>query len=232
MGLPVLQHPTFELTIPSTNEKIRYRPYLVKEEKILLLAQQSGEPQDIIEAVSQIISNCVNNYDTTSITSFDTEYIFLKLRANSVSDLATINVYDDETDQYVEVEVDLNDVQCPIIDQSNIIQLSEGVSITLRYTKYTDLLKINPDDDFETSTDYLAMCIDKVLNGDEVLELKDFSKEEQETFINSFSADSFKNIKKYFDTMPKVTMEIEYKVKVNNRNKTKKKKLEGIADFF
>ena len=131
MGLPKIDHPTFDLTIPSTQESIKYRPFLVKEEKILLMAQESGEPNVFVDAITQVLNNCVIDYDISNLTSFDTEYLFLKLRANSVSDLAKVNIYDDDTEKYEEVEIDLNDVECIITEQESLIKLNDLVAIEL-----------------------------------------------------------------------------------------------------
>ena len=232
MGLPKLDHPTFELTIPSTQEKVRYRPFLVKEEKILLIAQESGEPNVFIDAIGQVLNNCVIDYDVKSLTSFDTEYMFLKLRANSVSDLAKINVYDDESGDYHEVEVDLNQVECAQSEQESLIKLNEQVSIEMRYPTYADMANIEEDSGLETSLELISNCIDKVYNDEETLQLADFTSDEQQEFINSFPADTFATIQKYFEDMPKVKMEVKYKIKVEGKQKTKKKMLEGINDFF
>jgi|TARA_R110002074_G_scaffold873_12_gene5283 hypothetical protein len=233
MGLPILQHPTFELEIPSTKQLVRYRPFLVKEEKILLLAQQAGEPNDFIRAINQIIEACVDGVDINRLTNFDTEYIFLQLRANSVSELAKINIQDEETEEWVEVQIDLHEVEVPKLEEiDNRIVLNNDVFLELRYPRYVDLLKIASDEALDTSLELISMCIDKVYNGVEVLEMKDFSAQEQDDFVNSFSADAFTKIQQYFTSMPKVTMEIKYKVKVDGKTKTKKRILEGINDFF
>ena len=230
MGLPKLEHPTFELEVPSTKEVVKYRPFLVKEEKILLIAQQSGEPKDFISAIQQVLNNCMIDYDCTNATNFDTEYMFLKLRANSVSDLAKITVVDEE----VEVEVDLNEVEVQLPEEvNNVVGLNEEVSVELRWPRYTDILKMQDIEDDDATTDLVAMCIDRVYNGEEVLDMSDFTKQEQDEFINSFPADSFMTIQEFFESMPKVTKEIKYKIKTEEgKQKTKKKLLEGIEDFF
>ena len=234
MGLPKLEHPTFELEVPSTKEVVKYRPFLVKEEKILLIAQQSGEPKDFISAIQQVLNNCMMDYDCTNATNFDTEYMFLKLRANSVSDLAKIMVVDEETDEDVEVEVDLNEVEVKMPEEvNNLVNLNDDVSVELRWPRYTDILKMQDIDNDDATTDLVAMCIDRVYNGEEVLDMKDFTKEEQDEFINSFPADAFMTIQEYFENMPKVSQEIKYKIKTEEgKQKTKKKLLEGIEDFF
>ena len=232
MGLPKIDHPTFDLTVPSTQENIKYRPFLVKEEKILLMAQESGQPNVFVDAITQVLNNCVVDYDVSKLTSFDTEYLFLKLRANSVSDLAKVNIYDDETENYEEVEVDLNSVECALTEQESLIKLNDLVAIEMRYPSYDDLMGMEADSGLETSLELISRCIDKVYNDEETLDMKDFTQEEQEEFINSFPADAFAQIQKYFEDMPKVSMEVKYKIKVDGKQKTKKKVLQGINDFF
>ncbi len=232
MGLPKIDHPTFDLTVPSTQENIKYRPFLVKEEKILLMAQESGQPNVFVDAITQVLNNCVVDYDVSKLTSFDTEYLFLKLRANSVSDLAKVNIYDDETENYEEVEVDLNSVECALTEQESLIKLNDLVAIEMRYPSYDDLMGMEADSGLETALEMISRCIDKVYNDEETLDMKDFTQEEQEEFINSFPADAFAQIQKYFEDMPKVSMEVKYKIKVDGKQKTKKKVLQGINDFF
>ena len=232
MGLPKIDHPTFDLTVPSTQENIKYRPFLVKEEKILLMAQESGQPNVFVDAITQVLNNCVFDYDISKMTSFDTEYLFLKLRANSVSDLAKVSIYDEETEVYEEVEIDLNEVDCTLTEQESLIKLNDLISIQMRYPSYDDLMAMEADSGLETSLEMISRCIDKVYNDEETLEMKDFSVEEQEEFVNSFPADTFAEIQRYFEDMPKVSMEVKYKIKVNGKQKTKKKVLQGINDFF
>jgi len=233
MSLPKIDHPTFELTVPSTKESIRYRPFLVREEKILLMAQESGEANDFINAITQVLTNCVYDYDITTLTSYDTEYLFLKLRGNSVSDLAKLSILDDEDEEYHEVEINLADVECPETETESLIKLNDSIQIEMRHPKYTDLLEVDMESGLETSIELITRCISKVYSGEETLDMNDFSKEEQEEFINSFPADSFAAIQKYFESMPKVSMQVKYKIKgKNGKQKTKTKLLEGINDFF
>ena len=140
--------------------------------------------------------------------------------------------YDTEDEEYHEVEVDLNLIECTQSEQEKLIKLNEQVSIEMRYPTYTDILGVEQDAGLETSLELISSCIDKVYNDEETLQLADFTSEEQEEFINSFPADTFAAIQKYFEDMPKVKMEVKYKIKVEGKQKTKKKMLEGINDFF
>ena len=224
MGLPIIQHPTFELTLPSTGEKLRYRPFLVREEKILLLAQSSTEVKDMFIAIEQVLSNCIQDYDVKKFTTFDTEYVFVNLRANSVSDMATLKILDEETEEYIDVQVNLNDVKCDNPESTSLIKINDEIQVQLRYPTYTDILETS-DDIMETIT----KCVDKIYmaNGD-VLDSKDHSDEEMSEFVNSLPSASFNEMQAFFNNMPSIYLDIEYKVK----RKTKTKTLRGIADFF
>ena len=228
MGLPVLQHPTFELKVPSTGETLKYRPFLVREEKILLLAQASTETSDMFNAIEQVLANCVLDYDVKRFTTFDTEYVFLNLRANSVSQTGTIRIMDDETEEQVEVEVDLNDVKCELPELEKLIQVNEEVAIELRYPTYQDILATG-EDIMQTIT----KCIDKVYMADgNVLDTKDFTDAEVDEFVNSIPSDAFNGMQAFFNDMPSVSLDVPYEVKVGRKKVKKVKQLRGIADFF
>jgi hypothetical protein len=232
MGLPIIQHPTFGLTIPSTKEEIRYRPFLVKEEKILLVAQQTGQPDEFIKAMIQVLNNCTMDYSVDKLASFDIEYMFLKLRASSVSTLAKIQVWDDETEDYVQIEVDLDKVECSGEIPANIIDVNDDVKLQLRPPSFTDLLVLGDNDQMSESIDMVTRVIEKIYEGEEVYELKDFSEEEQTEFINSLPAEAFQNIQNFLTSLPSVEMEVDYKIKKNGKNKNKKTVLKGLNDFF
>ena len=224
MGLPILSHPTFELSVPSTGEKLKYRPFLVREEKILLLAQASNEVSDMFNAIEQVLTNCVVDYDVSRFTTFDTEFVFLNLRANSVSQTTNIRILDDDTEEYLEVDVDLNDIECVIPDTEKIIDVNEEVQIEMRYPTYKDLISVDQD-----IMGTLTKCIDKVyISGGDVLDIKDFTDEEIDEFVNSIPSDAFNKMQEFFNGMPAVTLDVDYKVGKKKKTKT----LRGIADFF
>ena len=236
MALPILTHPTFELEIPSTKEKITCRPFLVKEEKILLLAQESGNPSDMIKSVKQIMTNCIveGSMDVGNAPTFDIEYIFLRLRANSVSQTAKFTINDEETSEEIVAEVDLNTVEVQFDkNHKRDIKLNNDVSLMMRYPTYKSLEVIaksgNTNVTTEITFDMIKSCIDKIYVGDEeVLELKDYSKKEVNDFVDSFTSENFQDVQNFFDTMPKLEHKIEYKV--GKKNKTRV--LSGLADFF
>ena len=237
MALPVLSHPTFDLTVPSTKEELVYRPFLVKEEKILLLAQEANNVKDLTRSVKQIINNCIVEGDVNVDTSptFDIEYIFLKLRANSVSDIAKFNIADEETKKEVEIEIDLKEVEIQYTnDHTSTVVLNDVVSLQMKYPTYEILGSMSEGGDqqvVKATFDMIKACIDKVLVGeDEVHEFKDYSNSEVDNFIDSMTSQNFQDIQKFFDTMPKLRHEITSKC--TGCNKENKKILEGMADFF
>ena len=236
MALPVLTHPTFELEIPSTKEKITCRPFLVKEEKILLLAQESGNPNDMIKAVKQIMTNCIieGTMDVGNAPTFDIEFIFLRLRANSVGQTSKFTIIDEETSEEIVNEVDLNAVEVQFNkDHTPDVKLNNDVNLTMKYPTYKSLELMaktgETDMTTEVTFDMIKSCIDKIYVGDEeVHELKDYSKKEVNDFIDSFTSENFRDVQAFFDTMPKLEHTIEYKV--GKKNKTRV--LSGLADFF
>ena len=233
MGLPVLKHPTFELTVPSTNQKITYRPFLVKEEKILLLSQASNKLKDVIRSVKQIINNCVleGEVNVDILPTFDIEYIFLKLRANSVNDIAKFKIPDEETKKDVNIELDLKDVEIYRPEGHNsLIDVGDNVKLQMRYPTYDALEKFGEGQETAKATfDMIKVCIDQVLVGeDEVHQFKDYSEKEVDTFVESLSSKAFVDVQKFFDTMPRLEHTVEYKI----GKRTEKKVFSGLADFF
>ena len=234
MALPVLKHPTFELEIPSTKEKIKCRPFLVKEEKILLLAQESGNANDMISATKQIINNCIveGDIDLNASPTFDIELIFLRLRSNSVGQTAKLMLTDEDANEPIPVEVDLNTVEVEFNDaHTSDIKLNNDVSLLMKYPTYTAYENLAGVENMgaEVTFDMIKLCIDKIYVGDEeVHELKDYSKKEVNDFLESFNTENFRDIQSFFDTMPQLKHTVKYKVGKKNKQRV----LSGLADFF
>jgi len=235
MPLPILQHPTFELTIPSTEQRVKYRPFLVKEEKILLIAQSSEDAADIIRAIKQIINNCIieGDINVDELPSFDVEYFFLKLRSHSVNNVAKIEITDPDSQKEIPLSVNLDEVQV-VFDKkhSNKIDLNDDLFITMRYPTYDDLLKTGVETSDknigESLTELINTCVDKVYDGDDVHSLDDYTPQEATEFIDSLSGQNFQDIQNFFDTAPRLEHTVNYKV----GNKKKKYTLRGIQDFL
>ena len=236
MALPTINTPTYELVVPSTDEKIKYRPFLVKEEKILLIASESGKQEDIINAIKQIATACTfGKLKIGRMPMFDVEYIFLQIRAKSVGEVSELTlIAPDDKVTRVNVEVDLNDVKVQEIEgHTNKIELTDEMGIYMQYPTVdtfskSGMTEITASNMLEVISACIAQIYDK--KGEEVWESKDSTKKELVDFIEQLSSKQFAEIQKFFDTMPK----LKHVVTVKNP-KTKKETdvvLSGLSDFF
>ncbi len=237
MPLPKLSTPTYELEVPSTGKKIKYRPFLVKEEKILLLAMETEDEKQMASAVKTILSNCIqtSRFKVDSLSLFDIEYIFLNIRGKSVGETVDLNITcPDDNETVVGVEIDLDDIKVQKSDDhSNIIKLNDDVSIVMKYPSMDLFIKNNMkettsevDDVFEIA----SMCIDQVVEGEEVYESANFTKKEVLEFLDSLDTKQFMDLQKFFETMPKLS----HTVSIKNPNTGVKSDvvIEGLASFF
>ena len=239
MSLPVINSPTYELEVPSTKDKIKYRPFLVNEEKILLLALEMSEesPEAMIDAVKQIIDNCTfKKLDVESLALFDLELIFLRIRAKSVGEVAKIKVLSpDDEETYVEVDVPLEEVEVKFNkEHTNNIKLSEDVGVIMKYPQYKDIPQQTNGEDTSSATEtaftMIKKCVSSIYEGETVHERIDFSDDELDSFINSLGGDQFAALQQFFITMPKLTHEVKFKnPKTKKQNKVT---LEGLQSFF
>ena len=236
MALPKLNTPTYELEVPSTDEKIKYRPFLVKEEKILLMAIESAKNEEIVRAVKDIVSECTfNKLDVANMPMFDVEYIFLNIRAKSVGETSKIKVLaPDDKKTYIETEVNLTEVQVQVDDDhTNKIELTDDMGIIMTYPTIDSFQEAGIQNvKASNMLDIIASCILQIYekNGEKVYQAKDQTKKELTEFIEQLNTKQFKELQKFFDTMPK----LKHTVKVKNP-KTKKSSdivLTGLNDFF
>lgn len=232
MPLPKLQHPIYELTLPSTNQQVKFRPFLVREEKILLMAKQSNDPKEIVRALKQIINNCIvePQLDIEQLATFDLEYFFLKLRSKSVNNMVSLSYKDFEDEKIYTVEVDLDDVQIKRDpNHTSKIKINETVGLTLRYPSAEIYSKMSTSDENEAALAAVKWCIDTVYDEDNVYPLKDFSDKEVEEFIQSLDVNSLEKILDFFRSMPKLHYEVKY---VNSLGHTRVVELDTLSDFF
>ena len=236
MALPVLTIPTYELEVPSTDEKIKYRPFLVKEEKILLIALESGENEDIIRAVTTIVDECTfNKLKLGKMPMFDVEYIFLQIRSKSVGEVSKLRVLcKDDGKTYANVEVDLNEIQVQVDEgHTNRIELSDEMGIIMNYPTIDSFSEAGVAEiNAENMLDVIVSCIGQIYDkgGEEVYDAKDSTKKELVEFIEQLNTKQFAEVQKFYDTMPKLKHEITVK-----NPKTKKESnitLIGLNDFF
>ena len=236
MALPKLTTPTYELEIPSTDEKIKYRPFLVKEEKILLIALESGKSDDIMTAIKDIVTECTyGKIDLGKIPMFDVEYIFLQIRAKSVGEVSTLRLLcPDDKETYVNVDIDLSEIMVQVDKGHNPkIELTDEMGMIMTYPSIDSLSATGVTDiTADNMLDVIGACILQIYDkkGEEVFETKDQTKKEISEFIESLNTKQFLEVQKFFDTMPK----LKHVVTIENP-KTKVKSditLQGLNDFF
>ena len=236
MALPKINTPTYELEIPSTDEKVKYRPFLVKEEKILLMAMESGENTDLLQAVKDIVSQCTfGKLKLGDMPMFDVEYIFLQIRAKSVGEISKLRVLcQDDKETYADVKIDLNEVQVQVDDDhTNKIALSDEMGVIMKYPTI-DSFTENGIEDITPSNmiEVIASCILQIYDkkGKEVHFAKDQTKQELIDFIEQMNTQQFAMVQKFYDTMPSLKHTITIK---NPKTKVESEvTLTGLNDFF
>ena len=236
MALPILITPTYELEIPSTEEKIKYRPFLVKEEKILLIALESNENLDIVQAVKTIVDDCTfNKLDLGNLPMFDVEYIFLQIRAKSVGEVSKLKILcQDDMETYTDYEINLTDIEVEVIEgHTNKIELTDKMGIIMKYPtidsfQSTGITSISSSNMLDVISSCILQIYDK--KGEEVHYAKDQTAKELIDFIEQLSSQQFKDLQKFFDTMPR----LKHTIMVENPKTKVKNKIElnGLNDFF
>ena len=234
MALPKLDTPTYRLTIPSTREEIEYRPFLVKEQKLLMMAQESEDERQVIDTVGKLVSSCTfEKIDSDNSPLFDIEYVFLKIRGKSVGEKVKLNLTcpDDKKTQ-VETEIDLEDVSVQMAaDHTNEIQITDTVKLFLKYPILKDMKSVASDDSQTKQVfEVLSQCIHEIHFGEQVFNRVDISKKDINEFIDQLTSGQFDKILDFFNTMPK----LRHVIPVTNP-KTKVKSevvVEGLASFL
>ena len=238
MPLPKIATPTYELELPSTGETIQFRPFLVKEEKLLVIALESENTKQITTAIKSVIKNCVltKGIKVDTLPTFDIEYLFLNIRGKSVGEDIEVNIIcPDDNETEVPVNIYLDDINVVKNDEhNNLIKLDDTIAMQMRYPSLDQFIKnnfeLNEKNAMDQSFDLIATCIDKVFTEEEVWAVEDCSKKEIVEFLEQMNSSQFKEIEKFFETMPKLS----HSIKVKNP-KTKKENtvvIEGLAGFF
>jgi|TARA_B100000035_G_scaffold241200_1_gene209589 hypothetical protein len=238
MPLPKIATPTYELELPSTGQPVKFRPFLVKEEKVLVLALESEDTKQITNAIKTVIKGCIQTkgIKVETLPTFDIEFLFLNIRGKSVGETIDLNIIcpDDETTE-VSVTIDLDDIHVQTNDEhTKQIKIDESLMMEMKYPSLDQFIKNNFDfkdqNAMDQSFELIASCISKIYSEEEVWATEDCTKKELNEFLESMNSSQFKGIEKFFETMPKLS----HKVKVKNP-KTKVESevvLEGLASFF
>ena len=242
MALPKIDLPLFEVKLHSTDEIVQYRPFTVKEEKVLLMAQESGDNHQMILAMKQIAGNCCPNLDIETIPMFDLEYLMLQLRSKSVNNEINFTVQDEETQQPVELTLDVENIKVVIPEgHSKKIDISDDMYLMMRYptleevSMFLQLVALDgtEEENNEKAAEILygvmISCIDSVVNGDEVEKLSEYSEEEVQEFVDTLPGGTIESLKQFFETVPKLKYDATY---TNANGNEKTVNLEGTETFF
>jgi T4 bacteriophage base plate protein len=231
--LPKIDYPVNAIKVPSTGKSIKFRPFLVKEEKLLLMAKESNNESDILHAIKQVVNNCSTEpkFDVDSLTIFDVEYVFLKLRSMSVDNKITVSYKDFEDEKVYEFEIDLNQVEVDFPkDCDKNIKISSKSGILLKYPSaslYDD--KEFMESDKEYLFELIVRCIDKIYEGDNIYESKDYKLADLRSFIENIDIKTFEKIKLFLVNLPKLKHVIKYKNSLGNDREIV---LTSLTDFF
>ena len=237
MSLPKMQLPLYTLTVPSTKKEVRFRPFLVKEEKALLIAQQSEEPKVMVNTLKSIIVDCIQDpIDVDTLAMFDYEYLFTQIRSKSVGEIVDlVFLCDDCEDEKARAKVSMDITKFEVQfneSHTNKIQLTDNIGIIMKYPSLDtiDELENASEGNVDAVFTVVSDCIEFIYDGEEVYPTKEQTKEEVLEFLNNLTQEQFTKIQEFFDTMPKMSQPIEYDCPVCNKHH--KKVLEGLASFF
>lgn len=234
MPLPKITQPLFEITIPSTQKKVKIRPFTVKEEKILLIARESGDVAQIFLSIEQVITNCIqDDIDVSELATFDLEYILMQIRGKAVNDTVEFEVADPENEgRKIALSFDVNKVQIARLGEFDPkIAVSDDWIITMRYPTLKELHTMIDSKEGEGSFNVMVSCISEVMSadGEKIYRMKDFSKEEIDDFIDGLSGTALEKIQAFFTSMPAMRIECPYKTPTGE---DKMFVIEGIESFF
>jgi len=237
MPLPKIATPTYELELPSTKQKIKFRPFLVKEEKLLVLALESEDTKHITTAIKTVIKNCISTrgIKVEDLPTFDIEFLFLNIRGKSVGEEVEVNIIaPDDGETSIPVKIDLEDIKVKENeDHEKQIRLDDTLMMEMKYPSLDQFIKNNfdfEDSSVDRSFELIATCIDKIYNEEEVWSTADVSQKEVIEFLEQMSSSQFKQIEKFFETMPRLSHTVEIKNPVTKVKSTVV--LEGLSSFF
>ena len=229
MPLPKINQPIYQLILPSNGKVVHFRPFTVREEKLLLMAQESNEQKDVINTYKQLINNCcIDPVDVDKLASFDIEYFFISLRAKSVSNVAKILITDQDDNEQYEVEVNLDKVE--VVKKPNVsnnISLTDTIGVILQYPTF-ESIAAQGNDKVDTLT-ILRNCITQIYDGEEVFDVANYTTKELDEFVLSLNSHQMEKIKEFFESIPKIVAKVKY---ITKAGEVKEMTIEGINNFF
>ena len=230
MALPILETPNYELILPSTNKKVKYRPFLVKEYKILLTTVEA-DVSEITRIVTELVDNCTfNKLDISKLAHFDVEYLFLNIRAKSISETADI-IINCECGEKIDYTLDITNLKVVKNEKStNKIMLTDDVGVVLRYPKFDEMLDIRDNSNSTRIVELITDCVDAVFTKDDYFDKTSYTNEELNNFISSFTKKQFDKLEEFFRNIPKIVQHIE--TDCPSCKKTNIVDLEGLQNFF
>ena len=231
MSLPSLNDkPEYTLTVPSNGKKVNYRPYLVKEEKVLLMAAESKDENEIIRAIENTVAACIDDsIDVTRLCTFDLEYMFLQLRSKSTGENSDILIKCKSCGEKNEITVPLSDVNCSTQVGSNIIELTKDISLEMKYPSYRDM-NLSADNEDQFGFEVIARCIDAVLTEEERIVIEEETTEDIEKFVESMTQEQFKKIIDFIQEMP--ALKYDMKFVCQSCGELNEREIRGIQSFF
>lgn len=231
--LPKISYPTYTIKIPSTSKSEIFKPFLVKEEKILLMAKTSQDSSDIFRAIKQVINNCAihEKFDVDRLTIFDLEYIFLKLRSYSVNNMISVSYRDNDDNSVYNFDIDLNSIEVQFPENiQKVIKINDTMGLQMKYPSAklfndTEYLQSGENSFYELT----IRCIDRIYNGDDIFESSSYSKEEMEEFLDSLDVNTYQKIIDFIENTPKIVHTLKY---TNKNGKERTIELNTLTDFF
>lgn len=235
MALPQLNTaPKYQLKVPSTGKEVRFRPFLVKEQKVLLIAYESQDRKAIIQSMLDTIKSCVDEVDVKKLTTFDVDYMFTQIRAKSVGESVDLNMSCTECETNNEVKINLEEVKMEVTKKDMIVPITDKISIKLKYPDYSFFIKnskiVESESQADVMIDVVMSCIDAIQTEDESINIADEPREEVEKFIESLTTSQFEKISNFVQDLPKMTHEVKFTCANCQHENTKI--LEGLEDFF
>lgn len=235
MAIPLLNNtPTYELIVPSTKSRVLFRPFLVREQKILLIAAESQDKRQIMQAILELVQTCVKDISVNDLTTFDVDYIFTQIRAKSVGEKVELKVSCEECETANDIELNLEEVNIECENTEKIVKITDTISVKLKYPEYSTLLNskkfFSAENNADIVMDIIFACISSIMTEDENINVRDEPREDLENFVESMTAEQFESISTFAQSMPTLKHTINFDCM--NCNHHNERTLEGVDDFF